>query len=373
MEMEVLNEKDIPRRKPNKKLEGDIEIVPEERTGHKIDFCTGGRFSAPKELYFKGYSVEDITTLTTSSQEEILETTLAILNKLHGDPQYNSADFLPDEFLETLLNLKVRYNTSKHTHTWLCDCQYSLTEDEQEFSSSEIDLKKIEFIDIKEADNDLKEVYKNYFKNEEDFKSYLKQRYPEKSEDELKEITTEDELENIYIKEPVKIDFKGNSYSFRFPRMKDMILGTKKAQSKYKPEIKKIQKKKIDANKNIREQKDAKKGAIELIKRKIAKDALIYSKALSMIAKNNEPLKEEEKFEEWKEFDPKLANELDSYFNPPFGLQGEFDLWCPHCESTKRRLLRNEPTLIWELLPLDDSSSRGKSGESKRPFIHISI
>jgi hypothetical protein len=369
----ITNPEDLPKRRPV--MDTSEEIRPEVKEGHRIDYCTEGRFTTPKALHFKGYSVDDIATLTTSSQDELLENLLGILNRLNveGKEIFNSGEFTPEEFIETLINLKVKYIGSTHKHSWLCECQYNLPEEEQELSQTEIDLKKVEFIDIKVADEDLKSIYKKFFEEDDNFINFLKQKYPDKKEEELKKINIEEELSQIYMKEPVKINVDNNEYSFRFPRMKDLIQGTKKAQNKYKDKIKKAQKKKINPDKNIKEQKEAKKGALDVIRKKIAKDALIYSRALSMVAKNGQPLSDDEKFNEWKEFNSTIANELSMYFNPPFGLQAEYDMWCSHCDHIKRRSLRNEPTLIWELLPIDDSSDRGDMGKSARPFVHISF
>jgi hypothetical protein len=369
----ITNPEDLPRRSSKNEVKENFR--PEIKKGLKVDFCTEGRFSTPKELHFNGYSVEDITTLTTSTQDDLLENLLGIVEKLcvEGKEAFNAGDLTPEEFIEILINLKIRNSTSKHNHSWLCECQYSLPEDEQEFSYSEIDLKKVEFADISIADKELKEVYKKFFEEENNFKNYLKLKYPDKEESELKDITVESELNHIFIKEPVTINVEGNSYSFRFPRMKDLIQGTKKAQYKHKDEIKKIQKRKINPDKNIREQKEDKRKALDLIKKKIAKDSLIFSKALSMVAKNGHPITDTEKYEEWRGFSSVFANELGAYFNAPFGLTSEYDLWCNQCDKTIRRSLRHDPTLIWQLLPVSDSGSNGDDGKHTKPFIHISF
>jgi hypothetical protein len=377
-EMKIINPEDLPKRRvpvDSNSKENGVESVPiDERFNFKLEYCTLGRFSAPKEVNWRDYSFEHVTTLTTSNQDEILNTLLTILNKMHNHPTFDINECTPDELIETLVNLKFKYRGGLHEHRWLCECQYGIDEDNQQVNTSEIDLSKVNFDSIEEADKNLRKIFKSYFEESNDnFEQYLTHKYPNKKEDELKKINIEQALNDIFVKEPFKIIHNNHTYTFRFPRMKDLVMGEKEARAKYKREISKVQNKKIDPNKDIRSQKEAKKGALEVIKRKIGKDALIYSRAFCMTTKNDQPISNEEKYNDWKEFPPSVANEVTNFINAPFGLNAEYDLFCPHCEKTFRRSLRQEPTLVWELLPLDDTSGKSESGQSKRPFVHLYV
>ena len=176
---DILSPDEINIRRERKKLE-EQEVIKKSITtqaeniakGVKIEYESMGRFSTPAVLYFKDYSVDDINDIIMIQPEYLVETLVPILNKMkfgEGSENFDVAEMSVEDFTETLVALKKQYNTTKHIHPYMCDCQYSLPDSEQKMNEGVVDL------------NELK--YKSIIDVEEEYKAQTKKNLDELSEE----------------------------------------------------------------------------------------------------------------------------------------------------------------------------------------------
>jgi hypothetical protein len=348
------------------------EIIPAEDTKFynrggrvTVKFESNGRFSAPPEMYFTDYSVEHVNDLTLSTLETIYETLISIMDRIKNpDAGVSITELTIEEFLEALVGIKLQFNTYKHIHRWIDDCQINASDKERKISEVEIDLRTIQYRSIEQAELDLRKFYKeNYFDEwtDEEFKEYLINRYAEEPLDDIDTWTREQELETIMIKEPInyKHPDTGNLYSFKLMRVGDLLEAQKLIRLKYDPKIRIIKNRPNPHGVMLLEVQEQKEREIQAIKENEAKEAILYAQAMTLIKFNGKEISShEERYELFKELTRGDQFDFSDFLSHiQFGIYDERELTCNLCGKPSKRLLQQEFTPI-ELLPLDIDTQR---------------
>lgn len=309
-----------------------------------INYETMGRFSIPSTLYFKDYSVNDENDLLLTRREDLLETEISVLNKLKNeDAKCQVEDMLIEEFFETLIGIKKQFDTTQHTHLWICSCQDELPIAEQAVNELVIDLNTIQYKSIIEADEILKDYYREKFKtlSPEAWQEYIITRYKDDPNVSLTELTPEEELKNIRIKEPMQIK-TDRLYSFRFPRIGDLVKARKIASKEYNIKIKEVQARK-NPNVLLKDLNFQKEEDIKKLEKEEAKYTFLVTRALSLISVDGRELTDSEKIQIFSHLprttDAKIKEFLTQF---KFGIQHEQEFVCPICGKTDKRLLQRE-------------------------------
>ena len=349
----------------------DEELVKRlERTGNKIynhggrvvvEYETMGRFDIDPVLHFRDFTVSDINDITLSRNEDLLKNLVSILNKCKNeDSECDVGDMVLEEFLETLIGVKMEFNSVKHDHPWLCECQQMLEPDAQTINTTSIDLSTLNYRSIEEADAELREFYKPLFDEltDEQFKDFLAIKYKDQSDIDIDSITKEDELKNLKLTEPIGFkDEEGNIYSFRLTRVKDLLDAQKMVQYKYSGKIKAIKNRTAPQNAVMLDFKAKKDDELEEAQYQQAKDLILYAKAFTLMKYNGKDLSKEEAVGTYKKMPRSILYKVTNFFDTSkFGVIDERELACPLCGESSRRLLRQEFN-PFEFLPLDLNST----------------
>lgn len=324
-----------------------------------INYETMGRFNIPSTLYFKDFSTTDESDLLLTRDDDLLETTINILNKLKNqDAKCDVGDMLKEEFFETLIGIKKQFDTTKHTHLWICDCQDSLPSEDQKVNETEIDLTKIEYKSITEADEILKNYYKDVFANlsESDWTNYIAVRYKDNPSLELENLTKEQEIGTIQIKEPFLIKYE-HTYAFRFSRIGDLVKAKKLAVAKFAPKFKELQTRK-NPNGPLTEIKLQRQEELNKLKEDQGKYEFLVSRALTLLKVDDKELNDNEKIEIFSKLPRAIDYEMRNFLSQfKFGIQHEQEFTCPICGKVDKRLLQRE-IFIYELLPTQSITKR---------------
>lgn len=340
--------------KPEIEDDSDDEFTKFKNNGDtaKIKYESMGRFSTPSILYFKGYSVEDISDLAVSKEEDILETMVAILSNLCTDKTVKIEEMTMEEFYETLIALKIRFNTRVHKHRWMHSCQNEVPSEDRQFSTSEIDLSTLEYKSILEAEEELKGYYRKKFDlmTDSEWETYISSKYKG-----TKTPSKEEEIESITIKEPINLIIDGNELEFRFPRIGDVIRGVKSAFKDFNAKTAKLKARQQPHGMPLEEWKEIKKEELEKYEKEKQKAAIINSRAMSLIKKNGKTLDFKERVDEFKKLPIGIMESLTNFFDSvKFGIQDERELTCDLCGSIEKRSLHRELSPI-ELLPTEST------------------
>ena len=327
----------------------------------KINFETLGRFDIPRTLHFDDYSGKHVVDITMSNEENFVETLLTIMQELVQEKdQVNIGDMLPQEFIEAMIGMKIKFNTPTHEHKWLCDCQ--MGEDNKQPQTANIDLQKLNYLCILESDETLKEFYKPYFESctDEQFLDYLEKKYGD--EEEVINVQDYDrnvELSKVKVEEPISQTVGEDIFKFRFTRMKDIITAQKIIDDKYAVAIKKIEMQKPHGVKKV-ELEVSKEKEMQKVQTDKMKDLIHIVKALTLVNYNGEDVTDNnqkiELYSKVKRKEIMEFNDLLQHIN--FGIQDERDFECEFCGKLDRRLLQREFD-PYEFIPLD-SGSDGK-------------
>ena len=338
----------------------------------EINYETEGRFDIPETLFFKSFSVEDVNNVTLSRPEDILENIVVTLDKLKNEEARCSVcDMLLEEFIETLVAMKIKFNTPIHIHKWMCDCQEDIDDKERVVNDLEVDLSKLNFIPISVSDEKIKEIYKKSFDEMDstEWNHYIAAKYPNKSSKELADYTKEMELNTIKIKEPIKLPMNGHIYEFMFPRVKHIIQAQKMAKKMYASKIKMVQVR-TEANVSAVDLKYKKEQELEKLQIEKDKKTVLFARALTLNKIDGKELSDQEKTEEYAKLQMDVVFELMDFLdNIRFGIQHDVQVMCPICGKESKRSLQREFNPI-ELLPLDLTATR-KHRESSRINIYF--
>jgi len=323
----------------------------------KINFETLGRFDIPRTLHFDDYSGKHVVDITMSNEENFVETLLTIMQELIQEENVNIGDMLPQEFIEAMIGMKIKFNTPMHEHRWLCDCQ--MDEDNKQPQTSNIDLQKLNYLCILESDETLKEFYKPYFETctDEQFLDYLEKKYGDEEEViNVQDYDRDVELGKVKIEEPISQTVGEDIFKFRFTRMKDIITAQKIIDDKYAVAIKKIEMQKPHGVKKT-ELEISKEKEMRKVQTDKMKDLIHIVKALTLVNYNGEDITDNnqkiELYSKVKRKEIMEFNDLLQHIN--FGIQDERDFECEFCGKLDRRLLQREFD-PYEFIPLDSGS-----------------
>lgn len=322
----------------------------------KLNYESKGRFSIPETVYFKDFTTEHINNFTLSSMEDLTEQIAIALDDMKNpESNANIGEMTLEEFLETLVAVKLNFNTKNHVHRWVCDCQKE--EKDQKVNETTIDLTTLQYKSIEEVDESLKKDYKAYFNtlSEEQFTEYKVMKYGED-----KVWTKEDELASFEFKEPIYFKAPSNDvYGFRLIRLKDIINAGKLAKKKWAGKINQIERKQNPHGMPLAEAKFQKEQEIETLKKQEAKDALLFAKALTLVEMNGKPITTfEEQVNIYKNFPREAFFEFNDFLEKiDFGIVDKREYSCPICGKTEERLLQQDSSPI-ALLPIESSDTR---------------
>lgn len=374
-----LNEEEIKQintRKPREaynQIENDKDELKKTAGYIKIEYSSNGRFWIPPELHFRELNTKEIADLSSSSIDTLLENLIMVLKECVLEKEVNMEDMTPEEFLETLIALKLEY-TVEHEHFFICEncSQEDFELEDIKPSTYKLDLTTLNYTEIEEADEKLKEYYRPILESfsKEEFNSYLIQRYKEDPLEDIDSWTLDKELETIKVKNEYSIPFDGKKYSFRWLKISDLVYAQKEVDKKYKPQIKKIIKEKY-ANMPYAEQKLLKKEKIDKIKESKNKDIAYYSLSMSLDKIDGKSLSLSEKLDKYK-LPQSIANSIGEYLKTcEFGLSDKRVIVCDKCNHEQERWLQHSITFV-ELLPLNNVTKR-RSATDKRNVILIGV
>lgn len=356
----------------------DLNVQPSEisatnRAGRVVvTLESKGRFGSPLEMNFSDFLVQHVTDLSLSNTEDLTETTVSILNEIKNEEcDFDLINLTLEEMLEVLLAIKLQFNTSQHTHRWLCSCQYNLPEEARQYSEAIIDLKTINYRPIEQVDEELRKVYKEKFQamSKEDWASYIDFRYGDSKKP--NEWTMEMELASLKVKEPFNYihPITKNIYSFRLMRVADLISAKKLSKSMWNSKIVAVKNRPIPTGVPIAKAKEEKEEEIKNLQKAEIKDAITFSNAATLIAFNGEELTTlEKKVDKYLELTRDDQFKLSDFLRGiEFGIYDERELNCNLCGKTERRVLQQDTTPI-ELLPLDSNTAREQRKSTKLDF-----
>jgi hypothetical protein len=344
----------------------------------EVTFESGGRFSLPESMFFEDYSVTDIQEFAVADMDNLLETLVVILDKLKNqDCPISVAKATPNEFLEILIGMNIKFDNAIYKHMWLCNCQLGLHEDEQNINESIINLADLKFRSIEEVDENFQKQYKPIFDKMPDgeFRRYLEERY-KNNEVDIRGRTRDDEVSSMQVKEPVnyKNNKNGDIYSFNLMRIENVINAQKMVKDKYRPLLKSLQNRK-NMGQSMETFKAEKEEELKKIDRMKAKDIITYSEALALHSVNSVELKDND-----EKINAYVGLKRDDYFDLEtflkgidYGIYYDKKLSCPHCGDSEGRILQQDINPL-ELLPIDpDSKERGLRGDDRGPNIYFGI
>ena len=362
----ILSPEEVKARRERRRVEvQQKESVTESRAGKvAIEYESNGRFDCPPVLYFSDYTTAHISDIAMSTEDDLFESLIHVLNDMKNkDVSFNVNDMTLEEFLETLVSINLKFSGKYHTHRWICDCQYNVDPNDQITNETQIDLSTLQYRSIKDADENLRKVLKITFDSmdPEQFKQYTETRYNGPAPEE--NWTVEDELANIYVKEPFIYHERESDtkYSFRLMRIGDIIEAKKIVREKYNPQIAQVQSKKIPTGGVSSQFREQKKKEIEYLQKQKAKDAILYAKGLSLLAINGEPITDKEvAINAYKSLTQRNLFDISEFLGYiEFGIHQEQELECPICGKISRRWLQQELNPL-ELLPIDSNTKNNK-------------
>ena len=385
----LLNPEEVKRRRKEVVYENMEEVENEKVTLAKnyantveIQYESQGRFDTPEVLHFKDYTNSHVNDIQLSSQDDLLDVVCVILDTLRKDEiEFNTEDMTAEDFLETLIGIKVKYEGQYHTHRWLCDCQNEADEKSRIINEVDIDLLSLNYKSISQVDEDMKEYFKEKIEplSDAEFRKYLLKKYKDNPLEDIDSHTKEKEVEKIKLKEPIFFISDDDVYGIRFPRLKDILKAKTYANKVYAPKIKSVQNRKEHGT-ALAELKEKKEKELQILKEEQGRLLFLYAKAMVMVSKNGKELSDKEKFEEYRDtLSRSTTDEINSFFDKvQFGLQHELELVCPLCGETDKRWLQRviDPR---ELLPYGNSNrnrsipSNGESGEHSRFNVYFGI
>lgn len=366
-ESPILKPEEVARRRSEttaKKIEEQKqqEIKPElQNTAGlvKINYESMGRFGTPETLYFDDFVGRHVNDIELSTQDNLLENLVNILNELKkNEESFDVKDMTSEDLLETLIAIKQQFEGDAHIHYWICDCQMEKSDKDRIINEYQLRLSELQFKSMLDVDKEMKEYMTEVFASmsDEQFKQYLIQKYKKNPLDDIDMHTREKEVEGIIVKEPFNILSGQDVYSIRYPRVEDVLKAKKYAEKIYNPKIKTIQNRR-EANVPLHELKAKKDLEIETLKEEQAKTLVLFAKAMMLQSKNDIPLSDNDKIEEFKNMKRQTTRNIENLFDIlKFGLSTELELICPICGQSEKRLLRDsiDPR---QLLPLNYKQS----------------
>jgi len=368
----ILTPDEVAKRRARKKVEEVKKPVNENKFYNKaggifIQYESKGRFDTKTELGFKDFTGADVNDIIFSRKEDLLENVITMLNKnmIQQEEMSDVGDMTMEEFLETIIAIKKQFNTHLHKHLWMCSCQSSRPQEDQQISETEINLNTINYQSIEEADAEFRKAYKEDIDNlsDSEWVSFVGTYY--KGQKDASVWTKDDEVNKIQIKEPIRIhDDAGNVYDFKLTRMKDVIHAQKLANKKYSSRITAVHNRK-EHGVALADLKEKKQKEVQQLEYERDKAIMLYGKAMSLVKMNGRELSDSEKIETYSNFPRSLLLDYMTFIDKiRFGVNDTVELSCPVCGKVSKESLRQEFDII-QLLPFDADSS-GKRGKLSR-------
>lgn len=324
-----------------------------------IELESAGRFSVPALVYFGDYDVDDINNVALSREEDTLHNIVVALDKQKPSEDWTVFDMTLEEFYETLVSIKYRFNSNIHIHRWMCNCQAKYPENQRKLSEFEIDLSTVQYISIQESEENLREEYREKINalSDEDFNKLLMKKYGnlDKSRDE--------EISMLKIKEPVMVIDEDKSYVFRFVRVKDMLTAMELGQSKFNWKIRQLKNKPVRMGDD--EQIEKREEEIRKLEHEKAKLIVKAMKAQSLVEFCGNEIKSlDDKMEIFGQMSKTALFKFGKLMEgAKFGIHDEREFTCNICKHTEKRLLQRTISPI-ELFPVDDTDKSNTSGKS---------
>jgi len=322
----------------------------------KIDYESMGRFNIPATMYFSGYTVDHIDNFALVTEENIFETLVTIIEDLKQDDiEAKVEDMLIEEFFETLIGIKMQFDTIAHVHRWICDCQQNASESEKIINETIVNLKELNYISIEQADEKYKEMCREAFKDDKVFDNFIKMKYGENCE--AKEYDKETEIKQLRVVEPYTVASNTDIFKFRFLRVKDLIIANRYITKKYAGKIKAIKNKQMH-NVKAQDLKLMKEEELEVLNQQKGKEFLRALKASTLVEYNGKFLDSlEDKMDVYRIIPMNVALNSTTFLDTiKFGVDHEQDFECPICGFSERRSLRFEFNFI-EFIPVKPNSS----------------
>jgi hypothetical protein len=276
-----------------------------------------------------------INSLVTVKEDKLLETLCYCLNECVVEPKNFKVENLTDkEFLELMLAMKIAFDSKELEYYFYHSCQDNIPEKLKKASVDIIRLDNVKMISIEQSDEILREFVSTKLKqlDEESYKQYLILKYGY-----FKNITIEEEVKTIKVKEPIYIkDYDNIIYEFRFVRIKDLIEANRIVSKEYDHKIR------IETNKPIPKSNQEEAIAIreeimEELKRKKAERFIEVVKNLCLVAKtvNNKRIVFENTEQKLSEkINRKVyLNYMNAVSEVKYGIEHEVELHCNLCDS----------------------------------------
>ena len=330
----------------------------------RVDYESLGRFDTPESLTFKDYSTMDINAIVMSSQDELIETLVPILNgMICGEyaGKFNCANMTIEEFVETLIAIKGKYVSIQHKHPYMCECQYELPEADQKMQEGIINLSELKFKSIDQVEEELKKTVKEDLDlcTEEEWIVY-RNSYAAKNNISEDQVTKEYVVNSIKIKEPFYINSDGHEIGLRLMRIADVIKAQKMINKEYNSKIKMIQNR-VEHGVPAETLKMKKQKELEDIQKEKAKKVLLYIKAFSIVSIDGKELSDNEKIEAMMDrdlFPRHITQDIDSLLDQlKHGVYDTKEFTCPICGKLNKEDLQHNFS-VTELLPLNSKDQR---------------
>lgn len=370
--MEELTLEEVQKRRERKRVNDTVEVptpnMDEAISGSvRVDFESMGRFSMPVSLSFKDYSTADINSIVMSSQENLIETLVPILNGMicgENAGSVNVANMTVEEFIETLIAIKGKFNTTKHKHPYMCSCQYDKPEDDQKLQDTEIDLTTLKYKNIEQVEEEMRKTLKEDLDacSEKELSSYFNM-YASQCNIDINSVSKDYIVNNFKITEPFIIKPDNQEIALRFTRISDVVKAQKILDKKYNAEIKRIQNR-VEHNVSGEDLKIKKQSEIEELQKEKAKKLITYIKAFTIVSINGKELSDAQKIEAIENrdiFPRRITKDIDTFLDQmKYGVFDTREFTCQFCGKLNTEDLQYN-VAVTELLPLngkDDRDSR---------------
>lgn len=326
----------------------------------RIDYESMGRFSTPPTLYFKDYTNKHINDMTLTNNDDLFEVLLTVLQELkQNEPDFKIEDMTAEDFIETLFAIKIKFEGQHHLHRWICKCQYDVDSKDQIVNEHTLDLMELQYKSIEQVEEEIKKELQEVLSSLSpiEFKNYLITKYKNNPIDDIDNYTVAMEIEKTKIGEPFNIISGEDVYTFRYPRIKDILKAKRYTDKIYNPKLKNLDNRK-EHGVPLTELKEKKQKERDKLKEEQAKHLILYAKSMMLISKNYMELTDEQKFIEFKDNMTRATSKaIDDIFSKlRFGLNTELELTCPICGTVDKRLLHRELDPR-ELIPVQYSDS----------------
>lgn len=374
MALEELTEEQVKQRRQRIKAVDPVEENNIETSeDRKQEFISGtvdveyeslGRFSTPAKLSFKDYSTMDINAIVMSTPDKLVKTLVPILNGMicgeHAG-KFDVSNMTVEEFIETLVAVKGKFNTRYHKHPYMCECQYDKPQDEQKFQDIMVDLGSLKYKSIEQVDEEIRATYKKDIEalTEEEWNEYKKSYAAIHNIDE-NIVTKEMTLENIKVTEPFVINPDGHEIALRLIRISDVIKAQELLDKEYSVQIKRIQNRQ-EHGVSGEDLKIKKQNEIEELEKEKAKKLLLYIKAFSLISIDGKQLTDAEKIKAMLDrdiFPNRVSQDINSLLDElKFGVFDTIEFNCSFCGQENKEDLQHNIS-VTELLPLNSKNER---------------